>query len=104
MRGFDGERHANIKAHRDANFDTAHVSEPKQTCALDIELVELVEVVQFGGRQTIQRTANRNQYINLDDNVDKSKAHPEFGRCILLRARVGWKLGDGGSQLPKQEL
>jgi hypothetical protein len=59
-----------------------------------LKLVELVEVVVHKGTETNRAPSGRKQYINLDDNVDPDKPHPEYGRVIRLRARVEWESGD----------
>jgi len=61
----------------------------------EVELVEVKEIVTFGGTSTVQDVPNfRKQYINLDDQVDTSTAHPEYGRRIRLQARIKWVRGD----------
>ena len=62
-----------------------------------IKLVELVEVVPYQGFnawQIIQRAEGRKQYINLDSQMIPNEAHPEYGRCIYLKARIEWAAGD----------
>ncbi len=59
-----------------------------------VRVVELVEVVRHGRRTTTRTPAPRDQFINLDQRVDRSNPHPEYGRCIRLKARVEWVAGD----------
>ncbi len=49
---------------------------------------ELVQVVQFNGSEKNVPVNGGRQYINLDDKTDLSKAHPEYGHFIRLKARV----------------
>jgi len=72
------------------------VGSASEPCPLtqEVRVVELVEVVEHRGRTTTQAPAPRNQYINLDDQVDTANPHPEYGRCIRLKARVEWVAGD----------
>lgn len=72
-----------------------------QPCPLadKIKLVELVEVVEHGGKQTTQAATGRKQYINLDNTIDTDAPHPEYGRCIRLKARVEWQGGDASRSL-----
>jgi hypothetical protein len=62
-----------------------------------IHVVEIAEVITFGGTTTRRAVAGRKQYVNLDDQVDTTQAHPEYGRSIKLQARVEWQ---GGSKFP----
>lgn len=84
----------------------------KELCRLEkYKIVELIEVITHNGKEysvqgpakkprkppkTIQGNIKRKdkgvykQYINLDDKVEKSKAHPEYGRCVRLKARIEW--------------
>ena len=59
-----------------------------------VRVVELVEVVRHGRRTTTRTPAPRDQFVNLDERVDPSNPHPEYGRCIRLKARVEWVAGD----------
>jgi len=88
-------------------------NEKKKLCPLQIRIVELIEVITHNGTEysvkgpakkprkppkTIQGNIKRKdknkgaykQYINLDNKVEKSKAHPEYGRCVRLKARIEW--------------
>ena len=67
-----------------------------QPCPLadTVHLTEIVEVVTHGGRTATRPVAAREQYINLDDQVDPGTAHPEYGREIRLKARMMWAGGD----------
>lgn len=54
-------------------------------------LVEVAEVLDFKGSQKVLPVTNsRKQYINLDEDVDPTTAHPEYGRRIRLKARIDW--------------
>jgi len=78
-----------------------------------LKIVELIEVVKHKGKEHsvegptkkpskppttikghIKRTEKAkgayNQYVNLDDKVDKNHSHPEYGNSISYRARVEW--------------
>jgi hypothetical protein len=103
---------------------TAAKSKPKTKCSKTeescplkqkkkIKLVELVEVVQRGGKEgtvvgaakastEIQKLAERTQksgpaykqFINLGKDIEGAdKRHPEFDRYIELKARVEWQDG-----------
>ncbi len=64
---------------------------PSATAPCDhIRLVEVVEAVRQADGSFVNRPAgSRNQFIN----VDADPAHPEFGRCVRMRARVTWASG-----------
>ncbi|HUU20658.1 MAG TPA: hypothetical protein VMW72_26160 [Sedimentisphaerales bacterium] len=89
------------------------VNKKKELCPLQIRIVELIEVITHNGKEysvqgpakkprkppkTIQGNIKRKdkdkgaykQYINLDNKVEKSKAHPEYGQFVRLKARVEW--------------
>ena len=55
------------------------------SCTGELKLVEVAEVVGSGGSAHTQAGASRNQYINLPADP----AHPEFGRSVKLKAKVG---------------
>lgn len=55
----------------------------------ELKLVEVDEVVGSGGSEHTQAGSSRNQYINMPQDA----AHPEFGRRIRLKAKVGPKSG-----------
>ncbi|HUT32405.1 MAG TPA: hypothetical protein VNE39_02905 [Planctomycetota bacterium] len=67
-----------------------------QPCPLAqrVRLVEIVEVVTQGGRETTRPVAAREQFINLDAQVNPTESHPDYGREIRLKARVMWAAGD----------
>jgi len=54
----------------------------------------VVEVVTHNGTETTRTALGREQFINLDAQVDPTVAHPEFTREIRLKARVEWAGGD----------
>jgi hypothetical protein len=65
-----------------------------------VKLVEVAEVVTVNGSPTRHPVVNsRIQYINLDDKVDTTKPHPEYGRKIQLQARIEWVSGDKSRSL-----
>jgi len=65
-----------------------------------VKLVEVAEVVTVNGSPTRRPVAtSRIQYINLDDKVDTSTPHPEYGRKIQLQARIEWVSGDKARSL-----
>ena len=88
------------------NLGNKSVGSQKQPCPLKdkIKLVELVEVVIHKGKQTTQPVKGRKQYINLDDKFDPNKPHPEYGRCIRLKARVEWVSGDKSRSLAGEKV
>lgn len=75
-----------------------------QTCPEEqqLELVEIKEYVEHNGASELRAVAGRRQYINLDDQVDTTAAHPEYGRRIRLKAKVRWKSGDQSRSLDGQ--
>lgn len=81
----------------DAHFSSSTPSShPHVACprADRIRLVQIVEVIIHNSAETRRAVSGRSQYINLDDQVDTSHAHPEYGRLIRFRARVEWESGD----------
>jgi len=68
---------------------TEYVTKPT-TVSKKLKVVELVEVFTQGGIEKIQTVEEREQYINLDESIDTSNPHPEYGRFIQLKARVKW--------------
>jgi hypothetical protein len=76
------------------------VGATKKKCAKVI-IANLVEVVEKpgGGTEEIPQRTNVEQYVNLDKDADPTKAHPEYGRVIQLKARLQWASGD-----PKKSL
>src|SRR5262249_33517697 len=38
-------------------------------------------------------------YVNLDEQVEPDAPHPEHGRCVRLRARIAWTVGDPSRSL-----
>lgn len=95
----------------DQNFPDKPVGDAKQPCAQKkrIKLVELVEVCERDSEgvvigpgtasakkptlvtRTDKAGADYKQYVNLNQDLEgKPKRHPEYGRKVLLRARVEW--------------
>lgn len=95
------------------NKSTKKKNATKEKCPLQIRIVELIEVITHNGKEysvqgptkkprktpkTIKGNIKRKdkekgaykQYINLDNEVEESKAHPEYGRCVRLKARIEW--------------
>lgn len=89
------------------------VNKKKELCPLQIRIVELIEVITHNGKEysvqgpakkprkppkTIQGNITRKdkdngaykQYINLDNKVEKNKAHSGYGQCVRLKARIEW--------------
>lgn len=70
---------------------------PQAQCHEDpqtFELAELLEVYTEGGADKTQATGGRKQYINLKSDAEGAdKTHPEYGREIVLKARVKEKSG-----------
>lgn len=60
----------------------------------ELILVEVKEQAVIGPRSELRPVVDsREQYVNLDDQIDTSVFHPEYGRVIRLLARVAWKSG-----------
>lgn len=78
---------------------------PAAPCtAGDLRLKEIVEVVSHNGSETNRIPAAREQYVNLDEQVDPGAPHPEYGRVLRLRARVEGTTGEPGRSLAGQTL
>lgn len=70
-----------------------------------VKLVQVVEVVMVSGSPTRRPVVtSRKQYINLDDQVDISAPHPEYGRKIRLQARIEWVSGDKSRSLAGHQV
>jgi hypothetical protein len=57
------------------------------------KIVGLVEVIKHKGKESTQKWKSRNQYIHFDPRLDADNPHPDYGRCIRLKARVEWISG-----------
>ncbi len=69
------------------------------------KLVEVAEVVTVNGLPTRRPVVtSRKQYINLDEKVDTSQPHPEYGRKITLQARIEWVSGDKSRSLAGKKV
>ena len=69
------------------------------------KLVEVAESVTVSGSPSRRPvTSSRTQYINLDDKVDTSTPHPEYGRKINLQARLEWVAGDKSRSLAGKKV
>ena len=77
---------------------------PTPPVADELVFVELCEVVT-NGKQTELRPPvdSREQYVNLDREVEPDALRPEHGRVVCLKARVAWKSGKS-SGLAGQEV
>lgn len=63
----------------------------KDFCGEDrFKIVELIEVVTHNGKETLRKWQPRKQYIHTDPKIDPDNPHPEYGRCIRLKARIWW--------------
>lgn len=79
----------------DDNGGKTDPTDPVMPCEDDeLILVEVKEQAVLGPRSELRPVVDsREQYVNLDDQVDPSDFHPENGRVIRLLARVAWKSG-----------
>ena len=57
------------------------------------KIVELVEVFTHQGKEQTRSWQARKQYIHCDGRLEPDTAHPDYGRCIRLKARVEWIAG-----------
>jgi hypothetical protein len=62
------------------------------------KIVQLVEVVVHEGKETTRPWKERKQYIHCDPKLDPKNPHPEYGRCIRLKAQVKWESGSSPKQ------
>lgn len=63
---------------------TPSADKPKPTFVI----AEFVQVFQYKGSETLMSPVGGRQYINLDENTDSTKAHPEYGRVVQFKVRV----------------
>lgn len=62
-------------------------------------VTHVMEVVPDGKGQKLQVARDRQQFVNLDAQVQKDYAHPEYGRAVKVRAKVV-SYGDTGKTSP----
>jgi len=68
-------------------------TEPVQPCPDEIVLVEVRELVTHGRTAETRAVVTRDQYVNLDQEIEPEGVRPEYGRFVCLKARVEWKSG-----------
>ncbi|MFK7753052.1 MAG: hypothetical protein AB8B51_10940 [Sedimentitalea sp.] len=113
------------KKDADENFPDTPVDDPVEPCPLEhkIKLVEFVEVLDRGSegvvkdpggvsakKPTLVTRADKanglyQQFVNLDQDLEgKAKRHPEYGRYIIVRARVEWVLAGRKASLSGKKV
>jgi hypothetical protein len=67
-------------------------------------LIGVFEAVTHKGKETLKAPPRREQYINVDADVDPDTPHPEYGRLVRLKAQVMWDAGDMKRPLDGKEV
>jgi hypothetical protein len=62
-------------------------------------VTHVMEVVSNGKGEKLEIARSRKQFVNLDAQVQKDHAHPEYGRAVKVRAKVV-SYGDTGKTSP----
>jgi len=76
----------------------------KLKVAAKTTVVEVVEVIKHKGNKSTQPVQDRKQYINIDSKFASQKAHPEYGRSVMLKARLSWISGDKSASLSGKKV
>ena len=67
---------------------------PTPPVADELVFAEICEVVTNGKKTELRPPVDsREQYVNLDRQVEPDHLRPEHGRVVCLKARVAWKSG-----------
>ena len=67
---------------------------PTPPVADELVFAEICEVVTNGKKTELRPPVDsREQYVNLDRQVEPDDLRPEHGRVVCLKARVAWKSG-----------
>jgi len=93
------QNYYSAKKDREENFTYAPCPRDRSSIQPCIEkdkykIVELVEVIRHKGKETTRPWQARRQYIHCDPKLDPGNPHPDYGRCIRLKARVEWISGN----------
>lgn len=93
------ERHVQLRAHRDAQFEEIAVGDPQEPCDATWSIVEVVQVYEFKGEKKHKplEKPKRKQYINVEPSIDPENEHPDYGRVIRLKAMIVQKSGGNDS-------